>query len=701
MASALPKPPRLLRFGPFEFDSLKLELSDDGRAVHLSAQSQRLLLLLLERPGQLVTREQVRQTLWPEGKHAAVDASINTAVRRLRALLHEGDGDPVYIATVTGQGYRFIAPLQPDPDREPAAPGPAQQSPNRARAAWLLFAPVMVLAWAVSGWIWRDWASVPRMTDVQALTTDGGMDIAGRPASDGKLLYYLDRDGGGWDLMRGDGAPEEATVLPPLLAGENTRLFDISREGGAWLLGGFALRGDESVLYRRPATGGSPVRLGNLQALDAVWAPDGSAVYFSHADGLWRAAADGSAPRELAKFGATPDWLSWAPNGLRMRFTSIDPHSGQQAIWEWQADAARLLPADRPRCCGGWTADGRYFLFSQLDRGQWNLWEQPTANWLQRSRLWPRAPARQISFTPHSSWGAFTGFENGRVTFYQENWREQMVIYQPGASVWRPLLPGRDPLDASFSPNGKALAFLDARDHSIWTADVAGARIESLRRLSPAGIDASAPRWSPDGQWIVYQGGQPGQPTQSYQQRPDGGPARALLAPGIVPGAGRYSPDWSSRNDVVLTISPASGREYLAQASGKSFAPLAGSVGWGQARWSPDGRWLAALSDDQHRIGLFDSSSKHWSVIAQGHAFTVPLWSPDGNVYFQDLLAPNQPLSRFRPGATRPQFVAEFSRLLATGVHRCGFAGFAPDGALLLSLNLSRADLYAARLQLP
>jgi TolB-like protein/DNA-binding winged helix-turn-helix (wHTH) protein/Flp pilus assembly protein TadD len=103
--------PRVLRFGPFEADLGNRQLLKDGVPVGLRGQAFDVLVLLLEHPGQLVTREQLRARLWPSGTVVEFDHSIHTAVTKLREALGEGAENPRFIATVRRHGYRFIAPV--------------------------------------------------------------------------------------------------------------------------------------------------------------------------------------------------------------------------------------------------------------------------------------------------------------------------------------------------------------------------------------------------------------------------------------------------------------------------------------------------------------------------------------------------------------------------------------------------------------
>jgi len=101
----------LFRFGLFEADPVDCTLTRNGGRVKIQDQPFRLLVLLLEHPGEVVSREELRQALWPEGTHVDFDGSLNVILKRLRAALDDDPERPRFIETVPRRGYRFIAPV--------------------------------------------------------------------------------------------------------------------------------------------------------------------------------------------------------------------------------------------------------------------------------------------------------------------------------------------------------------------------------------------------------------------------------------------------------------------------------------------------------------------------------------------------------------------------------------------------------------
>jgi serine/threonine protein kinase/tetratricopeptide (TPR) repeat protein len=131
------QPPRLARFGAFELDVRARELRKHGLRIRLPEQSFQILAMLLEQPGELVTREEIQGKLWPHDTVVEFDHSINTAIRRLRDALNDSADTPRFVQTLARRGYRFVAPVEwahPTPPRGDVVPQavPASKLPEAA-----------------------------------------------------------------------------------------------------------------------------------------------------------------------------------------------------------------------------------------------------------------------------------------------------------------------------------------------------------------------------------------------------------------------------------------------------------------------------------------------------------------------------------------------------------------------------------------
>jgi DNA-binding winged helix-turn-helix (wHTH) protein len=99
---------RFLNFGSFTVDLKREELFKDGTRIKLPGKVYQTLIALLERPGEVVSREDLRAKLWPEGTHVNYDANVNTTVNKLRLALGDSPDKPIYVETIPRQGYSFV-----------------------------------------------------------------------------------------------------------------------------------------------------------------------------------------------------------------------------------------------------------------------------------------------------------------------------------------------------------------------------------------------------------------------------------------------------------------------------------------------------------------------------------------------------------------------------------------------------------------
>lgn len=155
----------VLRFGPYQVDRQTGELSDNGRKLKLQVQPFQVLVALLERPGEVVTREDLRQKLWPGDTFVDFDNSVNIAIRKLRQALDDNATQPRFIETLPKRGYRFIAPVEPSIVEEAVAPAPPgwPAAPPRQDPWWRRLAASGALGLAVLAVVWGAYVVLARL----------------------------------------------------------------------------------------------------------------------------------------------------------------------------------------------------------------------------------------------------------------------------------------------------------------------------------------------------------------------------------------------------------------------------------------------------------------------------------------------------------------------------------------------------------
>lgn len=134
-------------FGDFAFDVRRRSLKARGQPIKLTGQAVDLLYLLLERPGELITREEIERRLWPD-RNVNFDHSLDVVVSRLRTVLGDKGPSPRYIETVPRRGYRFIEPVTAKPEARPANASRRWRRRVATYAAVAIFAAVVAILFA-------------------------------------------------------------------------------------------------------------------------------------------------------------------------------------------------------------------------------------------------------------------------------------------------------------------------------------------------------------------------------------------------------------------------------------------------------------------------------------------------------------------------------------------------------------------------
>ena len=168
--------PRTIRFGVFEIDLANAELRKRGVRRRLQQQPFQILAALLDRRGEVVTREELIARLWPDGTVVDFDRGLNAAMTRLRQALSDSAGSPKYVETVGGRGYRFIAPVEAV-DNGVNAPAPSSARQSRLRPGWMAVVLFSIAAMAVHPPIFSEYLHLwtHETTATQAFPTLGGL----------------------------------------------------------------------------------------------------------------------------------------------------------------------------------------------------------------------------------------------------------------------------------------------------------------------------------------------------------------------------------------------------------------------------------------------------------------------------------------------------------------------------------------------
>jgi serine/threonine protein kinase/Tol biopolymer transport system component/DNA-binding winged helix-turn-helix (wHTH) protein len=550
---------------------------------------------------------------------------------------------------------------------------------------------------AVSAFLFRPALPPPRITRIEQVTLGARIDPPPKIVADGEHIYYTVRAGGNSELMQtslggGDGQP-----MKVLGEGVGIRALDASPRGSPLLL-----TGKDNQLWT-VFPGASPTRLGNISAGDAALSSDGRRIAYIHEqNSLWMTDLNGGNPRKLADLPSPATWLAWSPNREVLRFTAgyvLDHRS--TSIWEINSDGRNLhqllagwsQPATE--CCGSWTPDGRYFVFTSSHGGAINLWALR-----EHGSFWRRSPRGPFQLTsgPDYPFGGTPSRDGLHLFFYNGVRQEDLQALDIKTRQFSSFRLGGRSFDAAFSRDGRWIAFVD---HALFRSrpDTVTDRVQ----LAPQTLSPGFPRWSPDASWVAFQSVVPGRPVRIYIVSAQGGqPQELLTSPTDVRDA-----DWSN-DGTRLVVARAVGPKdsdpnelLIVDFATRRTQKIPRSDNLVETRWSPDGRYISA--SDGSQLKLWSFAARRWSVIALGRAFGFGVWSYDSRyLYFQDLQGTGQPLFRYDVERKRVETIENFSEFLKSGVGRCQLAvDLAPDGSPVFFFIRSFYDLFAAEVEFP
>jgi DNA-binding winged helix-turn-helix (wHTH) protein len=292
----LPTPPEVIKFGAFEVHTGTGELRKHGIRLNLGDQPFRILTALLQRPGELVAREELREIVWPGESFGDFEQRLNRAVGRLREVLGDSAANPRFVETLTGRGYRYIGPIQSAPSTAVSAVTPAW---NR-RAIFLVVAAFALIA-LIAGGVWL--FLPPKAPDLRwrKLTTDNYDKMA--PAlSDGTRIYFLAAYSGEQFIAQVSPDGGHPTRLPITLPGPYCALQDLSRDGQELLLTAATTidrRTREMPLWTLRVADGTARRLGGINATSAAYSPNAPFIAYSVEGAVWVANQNGTQPRKI------------------------------------------------------------------------------------------------------------------------------------------------------------------------------------------------------------------------------------------------------------------------------------------------------------------------------------------------------------------------------------------------------------------
>jgi Tol biopolymer transport system component/DNA-binding winged helix-turn-helix (wHTH) protein len=535
---------QVVHFGVFVVDLKLGELRKHGLKIRLQEQPFQILRMLLERPGEVVLREEIQQELWSNDTVVEFDHSINAAIKRLRQTLGDDADRPLYVETVPRRGYRFIAPLNgANPVSAPAlpSPGPTEGQRPRGRAlgapALVVVAAALALA-ALLVWLAHRRNSTPAfLPEIKQrhLTANSSDDpVTGAALSpDGKYVAYSDQNGLHLELIE----TGETHTFPasPAPAAETKSPGGSSSESNLW----------------------SPV----------AWFPDGTKLLVNRAgvdrgSSIWAVSVLGGTWSELRRDAAAQ---SVSPDGSTIAFVTGSDRIGAREIWLMRADgqdSRRLLTAESADGFDHvlWSPDGASIAYLRLRQGPDKFEVR-----LESCNVKDAKPAVLIS---NPSLEDYLWLPDGRIVYTlaepepnEEDsnlWAVRVDRRGSPASAPRRLTDwaGSRFCGLSASHDGKRLALMKCSfqsNISVGDLEANGTRLGALHSLTHSVANNVPTAWTPDSQAVIFASNRNG-PSDIFRQRVDASaPEPVVTGPEYKYGA-RLIPPGSS---ILYMVAPA------------------------------------------------------------------------------------------------------------------------------------------------
>ena len=625
--------PAAYQFEGFELDVAQFELRRSGHVLKLERIPMELLILLISRHGELVSRDEIIERIWGNDVFVETEHSINTAVRKVRQTLGDDPENSRFVQTVIGKGYRFIATVT-NGAAAPAIPQKQEQAElvaTRSRGNRRLIAvglAVLVLLFGLAGWRFRR-SSVERSLEVVPLAALTGYEAAPSFSPDGNEIAFVVRgtDNSGVHTALVDGEKSlrlttEASDRFPVWSpdGREIAFARASEEGQAIYLIP-SLGGTERLLYSGPAS---------AFPWSISWSPTGEALAFSesrpdrtHAR-ISSLSLRNSSIRPLTSPSEQQiDYApAFSPDGSTLAFVRSVVTGNVSDLYTVQlkgGDPKRLTYSNRAIAMQlAWTADGREIVFCSDQGGVFTLWRVSSSGG-----------------TPRPIEGVGAGGCAPAVSRKSNQLAYQQMLRRHG--IWRLKLD--DPIHGhapavqvvsakgvnhrpDFSPDGNRIAFESDRlgYQDIWICDSDGSNCGQLTSLH--GV-ASAARWSPDGRHIAFEF-RPKDHSEIFLVDVPGG--RPHLLP-TLPGSDNGGPSWSRDGKWIYFYSDKGGGSLqLWKTQIEGGAPVQVTTHGGVfVRESVDRQFLYYSKLDAPGI---------WKMPTQGGPETRILDQPDGSDWF-------------------------------------------------------------------
>lgn len=728
-----------LIFGTFEVDLDAGELYRSGFRIKIQAQPFKVLAALLEHPGRIVSREELQIRIWGRETVVEFDRSLSAAVNKLREALGDSAENPRFIETLARRGYRFIAPVQkmalangtailerpidfgpavqaisdatpaPGASREPEIQVARTVLPSiepRKSAEGLVwirwFTGILILLLATDTGV-RYWTGKNRVQvqppHITRITSGGNLapcfqveeKFAATDTDGVRLFASVLREGRSRleAISLSDGSTADVPIPDQLV---NPVLGEVSPDGSQFVVRSQLSRETEQPLWVVPTMGGSALRVGGVLAHDAAWMPDGRGILYASGNKLLVVELTHADPQLYANLPGPAYWMRWSPDRSVLRFTIVDPPTQKLSLWQISRDDRTPRPVlsewgkQSSNCCGNWSADGSEYVFQSEQGLETDLWSLGKGG----------STPQRLTDGPLKFLEPVAAKSGRRIYFLGSDVRTAMERYSASQhlpSAVPPWLEGA--VRVAYSRDGEWVAWT-MPDGSLWRSRSNGT--ERLQ-LTPTDMEVFLADWSPDDSQLAIMARIRNQAWRIYVVPSAGGHAALVFDDGHNAADPSWGPDgkelvFGRLNDVMGQDSSPRTLQIVDASSGRTET-VPGSDGLYSPRWSPDGKYIAALSADGLALKVFATATQRWIPLPVKSG-ADPRWSRDSrSLYVHEFANPLQPIERISIPDARIEDTLDLVKPQDQSNLAFTFSGVTPAGDLLVRAGTSCSNLYA------
>jgi len=608
-----PRLPSLVRFGPYEADLLSGELRKSGIRLKIQDRPFQILAILLEQPGQMVTREQLQRRLWAEDTFVDFEHGLNTAINKLRQVLSDEADNPRFIETLPKRGYRFIAPVSGASLTAPTEPMPAMQAipqieTEAAKESRFTQAVPVAAAPPVPGRLHH----LSYFAVAIAMVLVAGIALG--------AWYFLSRRGeSAWSEIRIaplNGLPRQGDAA--FSPDGNQVAFDWAGEKGKYT----------HVYISQIGATDSPRQLTNTGQgafeFAPVWSPDGRYIAFYRFDdkeqtmAIFVTAALGGSERRLytVKSPRRVDALDWSADGKLLAFCDSNSAGEASRVYFLSLDTLEFRPVTSPPAgtlgdtTPAFSPDGKSLAFVRDTLDVREIYVQPLPGGTPTQITFDHVDIQGIAWTPDSRELIFGSSRQGNESL----WR---ISAKGGTPQRLPIAGASWAVRPAVSRKGNRLAYTNiSYSSAIFRGSLTpdhrvGKPLDHF--ISSTGLE-EGPQYSPDSKYIVFQSTRTGY-HEIWRSNADGSnPIQLTHFEKNLTGTPRWSPD----SKQVSFDSRPGGHSHVFVINAEGGQPRQLTQGDSEnsvASWSIDGKWIYFASS---RSGDWQV----WKMTPQGDSVT-------------------------------------------------------------------------------